>query len=100
MKSIFNDEITKKLTDEIDGYLDYVDSEFMSDFYSQICDTFVETEKDKVTICDSRSCTICEIKYKDIDKLKDYIYSFVIHYLLNKYNENIIEQLRLNGKLK
>ena len=75
MKSMFNDEITKTLTDEIDGYLDYVGSEFMSDFYSQISDTFVETEKDKVTVYDSRDCNICEIKYKDIDKLKDYIYS-------------------------
>ena len=75
IKSMFNDEITKTLTDEIDGYLDYVGSEFMSDFYSQISDTFVETEKDKVTVYDSRDCNICEIKYKDIDKLKDYIYS-------------------------
>lgn len=100
MKSIFNDEITKTLTDEIDGYLDYAGSEFMSDFYSQICDTNIETEENKVTVYDSRDCNICEIKYKDIDKLKDHVYSFVIHYLLEKYNENIIEQLRLNGKLK
>lgn len=100
IKSIFNNEITKKLTDEIDGYLDYAGSEFMSDFYLQICDTDVETEENKVTVFDSRSCNICEVEYKDIDKLKDEVYSFVLKYLLDKYNENIIEHLKLIGKLK
>ena len=100
IKSMFNDEITNKLINDIDGYLDYAGSEFMSDFYLQICDTNIETEKDKVTIYDSRSCDICEIEYEDIDKLKDEVYSFVLKYLLEKYNENIIEHLKLIGKLK
>lgn len=100
VSSPFNNEITEKIINDIDGYLDYAGSEFMSDFYLQICDTNIESEKDKVTIYDSRDCNICEVEYKDIDKLSNNIYSFVIHYLLEKYNENIIEQLKLNGKLK
>ena len=60
----------------------------------------VETEENKVTVFDSRSCNICEVEYKDIDKLKDEVYSFVLKYLLDKYNENIIEHLKLIGKLK
>ena len=100
IKSMFIDKITNKLTSDIDGYLDYAGSEFMSDFYSEICDTDVETEKDKVIVFDSRSCNICEIEYKGIDKLKDEVYSFVLKYLLDKYNENIIEHLELIGKLK
>lgn len=99
IKSIFNDEITNKLKSDIDGYLDYAGSEFMSDFYLQICDTNIETEKDKVTVYDSRDCNICEIEYKDIDKLKNEVYSFVLKYLLQKYNENIIEHLKLIGKI-
>ena len=100
IKSMFNDEITNKLINDIDGYLDYAGSEFMSDFYLQICDTDVETEENKVTVFDSRSCNICEIEYEDIDKLKDEVYSFVLKYLLEKYNENIIEHLKLIGKIK
>lgn len=94
-----NDGIAYKIINDIDGYLDYAGSEFMSDFYLQICDTNIETEENKVTIYDSRDCNICEIEYKDIDKLKDEVYSFVLKYLLEKYNENIIEHLKLIGKI-
>ena len=99
-KNMFNDEITDKLKSDIDSYLDYAGSEFMGDFYSEICDTDVEIEENKVTIIDSIGWDMCEIKYPNIDKLKDEIYSFVLHYLLDKYNENIIEHLKLIGKLK
>lgn len=100
MLYIFNNETIKKITDEIDKYLDYTGSEFMSNFYSEICDTYSEIEKDKVIVYDSRDDVICKVTSTGIDCAENEVYSFIIRYLLEKHNENIIEQLRLNGKLK
>lgn len=99
IKSMFNDEINNKLKSDIDGYLNDHGSEFMSDFYSEICDTNVETEENKVIIYDSRSCNICEIEYYHINEMKNQIYSLVIHYLIKKYNDNILKHLKEIGKI-
>lgn len=100
IKSIFNDEITNEIINNIKVYSFNHSSELISDFYSHISHTNVITEENKINIEDSEGYSICYIEYKDIDKLKDYIYIFVIRYLLEEYYKEIISHLKFLKKIK